>query len=453
MVVASRPRRSGSPNISLLHHKPHPRTLLQRLRDCLGIRTIPFLLLYVIIWAWWKELQHTLEGDMFVSADPPTATPPSRQPLLRFDASLYDTQHEFCVAWNVDTDEWWTHHPDWEVTYENATHYCFGPMVHTEKAAFMRNLYHIQFPAQCNNSYTREMVNQGWGADLRGVYEGLSLALEERRPVQFVLSLGIPWIYTVGPQAVIDGKRRFINEKAAETKACPSLNMECYFLPVSGCPADLRHVHPFGPVAKQGPPLDSQQGGWIFEYATRTKTILRERVYRYASSAISIRSPCTVMHVRRADVVINPFSNVTRRYYPIDDYIQGAQDVLQPNILLLTDDQNAISEAEYKFPQYHWMYLNRTRHRGAEGGFENQIPSGDPVHEVVILLTTFRLVRSCASIVHTFSSFPYYLRAIMQSNEGSEGITRIDLDDKNHASNSVWKAGNHAYMNVSKAYN
>ena len=32
----------------------------------------------------------------------------------------------FCVPWDVNTDDWWTHHPKWRVTHENDTHTCFS---------------------------------------------------------------------------------------------------------------------------------------------------------------------------------------------------------------------------------------------------------------------------------------------------------------------------------------
>jgi hypothetical protein len=71
---------------------------------------------------------------------------------------------------------------------------------------------------------------------------------------------------------------------------------------------------------------------------------------------------------------------------------------LHENILLLTDDQNAIDEAHREYWMYNWMYFNRTRFRGTEGGWENHFPSGDPkTAEVVTLLSIYRAVRYCDS--------------------------------------------------------
>ena len=86
-----------------------------------------------------------------------------------------------------------------------------------------------------------------------------------------------------------------------------------------------------------------------------------------------------------------------RRYHAIEEYMRQENNVTI-NVLLLTDDENAVEEALHLFPGHKWVYLNRTRFRGAEGGWENHIPSDDPVQEVVALLSIFRLARKCMLI-------------------------------------------------------
>jgi len=71
--------------------------------------------------------------------------------------SSYGTNNEeFCVTWDVNTDEWWTHHPDWVVSHENETHYCFAPMENPEKAMFFRDLYDIQFHGNCSDQILKQ---------------------------------------------------------------------------------------------------------------------------------------------------------------------------------------------------------------------------------------------------------------------------------------------------------
>jgi hypothetical protein len=319
----------------------------------------------------------------------------------------------------------------------------------------------------CSNLHTREMINQGWGSDFGGIFRGLAYGMEQHRPVQFWLPGNSAWIYTVGPQAVVRSgttlQRQFINQHAAQqTPACPSTNMECYFLPLCGCPILPGTVieQRFDPATTH---LDTEKGGWYLEYATRTRTFLRHRIYQFladsAATSLIRTTPCTVIHVRRADIVINPWGNATRRYHPMEDYINAAAGrddmILHDNILLLTDDENAISEARFKYPQYHWMVLNRTRHVGARGGFENQIPSGDPVDVVALLAEITLATRHCTAIVHTFSSLAYYLRAAMQAAAAAHHgttIVKLDINDALHASNSVWKVGNAGSLNISRSY-
>ena len=60
--------------------------------------------------------------------------------------------------------------------------------------------------------------------------------------------------------------------------------------------------------------------------------------------------------------------------------------------------QNILKQPTDYQPLKNWMYFNRTRFRGTEGGWENHFPSGDPkTAEVVTLLSIYRAVRYCDS--------------------------------------------------------
>eukprot|EP00539_Tryblionella_compressa_P001774 CAMPEP_0178734522 /NCGR_PEP_ID=MMETSP0744-20121128/1388_1 /TAXON_ID=913974 /ORGANISM="Nitzschia punctata, Strain CCMP561" /LENGTH=109 /DNA_ID=CAMNT_0020386807 /DNA_START=58 /DNA_END=387 /DNA_ORIENTATION=- len=91
-----------------------------------------------------------------------------------------------------------------------------------------------------------------------------------------------------------------------------------------------------------------------------------------------------VFHVRRADVTLH--GSAMRRYHAIEEYVNASgltSHQQKPNVFLLTDDQNAIDEAEVLFPDINWIYLDRKRHKGSSGGWENQIPS-DSVRKYAI---------------------------------------------------------------------
>eukprot|EP00978_Attheya_sp_CCMP212_P049412 scaffold661471_cov63-Attheya_sp.AAC.2 len=98
------------------------------------------------------------------------------------------------------------------------------------------------------------------------------------------------------------------------------------------------------------------------------------------------------------------------------------------NILLLTDDQNAISEAVSQHPDYNWIYFNRPRYRGTEGGWENQIPSDDPKHEVLRILHTLQLVRQCKLLIYSWNNFAHYIRKDMGYYHHNQSL---NLDDDN----------------------
>jgi hypothetical protein len=129
------------------------------------------------------------------------------------------------------------------------------------------------------------------------------------------------------------------------------------------------------------------------------------------------------LHVRRSDIK----GHGLRKYHKVDEYISALKSKLHGNILLLTDDQNAIEEAEANFPNYNWMYFNRTRFRGNEGGWENHMPSKNPKLEVITLLATFRAVKKCDSISMARGNFANTILGEMMDVRGVDNITVANL--------------------------
>lgn len=327
----------------------------------------------------------------------------------------------FCVPWTVDMDDWWTHHVDWSISTENETHQCFSQMEDPEKVDFFRKLYDIQFKGNCSSVFTKLMWNSGWGADLRNVIDGLQEAIKTNRPMQLFTKQ--PWHYAHSPP---------------DRSVCPSKDYRCYFLDLSNCKPDSKNFT--GNLWNQKIRLDRNPGSWYYEFVTRQKTWLRQKVMRF-SSKVNITTPCTVAHVRRADIVLH--KNRIRRYHEIDDYVER-MDKSTKNIFLLTDDDNAVGEALTKFPEYNWMYIDRPRHKGAEGGFENQIPSKNPKFEVIVLLSIFRLVKQCSTLIHTKSGFALLLRRAM----AQEGLRVVNIDLGSPVYSDEYKLT----RNISKAY-
>jgi hypothetical protein len=213
---------------------------------------------------------------------------------------------------------------------------------------------------------------------------------------------------------------------------CERKDMFCYFLPISGCePTEIKKV---GGLAAT---MTHQTQRWLFEYATRPQQWLRKRVFDYLETKAPVPDkPCAVMHVRRADVVLH--GGWSRKYFAIEDYLRSLRqaNVNYKNILLLTDDANALDEALEFHPDYSWTFLNRTRHKGAEGGWENQIPSKDPAEEVITIMATFKLVQQCNAIVHGESNFSDLLYDSMVRSGQSVKRVRVDQGHKKYSLNN-----------------
>mmetsp|Transcript_20233 Transcript_20233/g.30671 ORF Transcript_20233/g.30671 Transcript_20233/m.30671 type:complete len:99 (-) Transcript_20233:444-740(-) len=72
------------------------------------------------------------------------------------------------------------------------------------------------------------MWSSGWGADIGHVDSSLEQALSSNRPLQINK---FPWHYAA-PDAV-----KKANKGRPSPNACPTLNMNCYFLNISNCPS------------------------------------------------------------------------------------------------------------------------------------------------------------------------------------------------------------------------
>lgn len=373
------------------------------------------------------SLESALRSHNNVDADNVTNHPAHDAKASTFDQGYqqfvhFEPQKPFCVMWKENMDEWWTHHPDWYVSNENDTHYCFSPIEDRRKVQLFRKLYQTQFKlGDCSKVVSKRMWSSGWGADFENVVDGLKYALDFGDPVQFFVEKESAWHYA----AKKDGSR----------PVCKSKDMYCYFLNLSSCPATPDK--PYEGDFLSDFDLHGDIGRWLLEYATRQQTWLRRKVYRF-SKKIQITTPCTVMHVRRTDIVLH--EEYARKYRKIEEYVE-ALDNSTKNILLLTDDQNAVEEAKTLYPDYNWMYIKRPRHRGAEGGWENQIPSDNPMLEVTILLTIFRLVRKCDSLIHTYSNFAKVIKGEMKDALKGKYFRTVDLDEGDpdlfHANNSM----------------
>jgi hypothetical protein len=308
-----------------------------------------------------------------------------------------------CFAWTQNTDLWWTHHPTYRIQSENNTHFCFGPR-RLQQAKFFQTLYEIQFQGDCSRVTTKKMWSDGWGADLRNVLDGLIHARRTKLPFQIDRT---PWHYA----AAQDVSR----------PVCPTMSLGCYFLPLSSCAPRPRQLPERADYWHGVPGFFNSR--YYYEYLTRPQQWLRKRVYDYTAT-LSLTVPCVTMHVRRGDSVLGGEETSQREYRSIHEYVSPIRNDPK-NILLLTDDANAIAEAKRQYPAYNWMYFDRRRYRGSEGGWERHLPSDDPALEVVVILSEFRLATQCGTLVHTASNFGQLLYAEMK--KVNRTVRRVNL--------------------------
>lgn len=353
--------------------------------------------------------------------------------------TLATLRKPFCLPWHVSSDAWWTDHVLWEVYHEDDTHYCFRRILNKEKVNTIRAIQKNQFRNDCSHPIYKKMWNSGFSNDLRNLVDGLKHSTEvTHRPFQVAMQ---PWHYASPKPFNIS------------TAACGSQDMFCYFLPLSNCPQvpvndTIKQVGFLDRLRVWGPRLFDRPTRWYLEYVSRPQTWLRHRVYQFVQKQ-NVVAPCTALHVRRGDVISH--GSHARRYFSIAEYLNTTQEI-EHNILLLTDDHNAIGEALHEFPDRNWMYIDRPRYRGNEGGFERHLPSNDPILEMTVLLSTFQLVRRCTSMVRSSSAFGDYLWGeIKDEHAGDETIWWKRVDE--NLGEQLFSENNIAISaNVSKAY-
>lgn len=328
-----------------------------------------------------------------------------------------NTMTLFCVPWAVNTDDWWTHAPDWDVAEENDLFTCFRKSNHS---VVWTSIYQNQFQNDCNSTVTRSMWSSGFGSDIENVALSIQLAMERHVPLTMAL---VPpklwWHYSA-------------NKHDGSNATCPEKDMSCYFLPITNCQPNRQKVDKSSIRLTRKYAKDISS---IYGYVTRQQQWLRKSVYDTAKPIGSqLTENCTVIHVRRADVILH--GSDARKYYPIADYVNLLPQKTDNTVLLLTDDANAIDEALEFHPNIRWVYFRRKRFRGKEGGWENQVPSMDPKQEMIAILATLKLVPRCSTLIHSRSKFADALSRAMGPH-----VTRLQVDsnqsDVFHANNSL----------------
>ena len=352
----------------------------------------------------------------------------NRTAIVDIDAHVDVELH--CAPWDdVNLDAWWQEHPDWEPSrqYTNRTHDCFTSIPNPHRAALFRRIYQNQFHNDCSNMKVRLISHQGFGASLKSLALGMWNSLHEQHPFQQSKYWhGFRWFYT----PPYNDTHLDLNSWAA----CPSQDIFCYFLPISNCVANYsresnqaRSLYWYRQFA-QNQSLE-EEFVWSSQYLMRPNQQVRRRLATLlADQAPKVPSPCTWLHVRRADATTEMRTN-PRNFYWLQEYLDIGHMTPETNhsIFVLTDDQTTLEEAQLLHPQYDWIYWNRTRHRGGAVR-HSHIPSNDEGLEVLILLAEIELAGTCRTAVHGTSNMVEFFRNSMIVKHGIGNVQLLQID-------------------------
>jgi hypothetical protein len=308
----------------------------------------------------------------------------------------------------------------------------------------------------CPDTLVKPMTASGYNADVSMVISAFQRAIVFNRPFQVgPVQLGYRatpplwedthgWTYSFG--------------------ACPSSFLDCYFLEHSPCPRirfDVRHrkntafnesrmadkilnaapKEPYWWQQAIGSPqpsipidvtrsyfdyiTDTPAFQTLYAYLFRPKYAVRREVHNRVEAFNLSSGPCAVMHVRRGDIVMH--MGDARTYIPVSEYVKYGTPFMRAvkakTILLLTDSQTAIEEAVACRKDHPgicsgitFRFLNKKRWRGAEGGWENPFPSGDPRTEFLDIQTEMALAQKCDILISGESGYADRLRGHMCCN-------------------------------------
>ncbi|KAI2488818.1 hypothetical protein MHU86_25872 [Fragilaria crotonensis] len=282
------------------------------------------------------------KGRFFLAFDHASVVPPTKAMTL------------FCVPWTMNTDDWWTNAPNWDVAEENDMFTCFRKTNHT---LFLTKIYQNQFRYDCSRAYTQNMRTSSLAGYIESLALNLQGALKRKAPLT-ISKAGWDFLAT---------------KNEGSDAACSANDMSCY--------VSTHHK------------LPSKQKQW-----------LRKRVYDIVKPILSnLTTPCSVVDVRRTNVTLHGAE--ARTFFPIADYVK-----LLPNtsntVLLLTDDVRVIDRALTLAPSIRWVVVDVTLlHRTSAASSKQQTPSVDTSQEVVTILSILKLLRRCSTLFQSQSNF------------------------------------------------
>ena len=326
----------------------------------------------------------------------------SQQPV----ACITCTQSPCCTNWHgPNFDDWWLHNPEWIISTENDTGFCFSKISNKSQSDFLTRIYNLQWnKTNCSAIVQTHQVSSGFGASLMTVIKPFYFSFLAGRPFQMTKH----WHGASSLFAATDNKSEFF---------CNTTDLGCYLLPWSPCAPDYGRNDPIrGAIQRH-----SEEFMWFKQYASRLKQNVRRQIVLTLSKYPKVELPCTAIHIRRGDSGLPryPF----RRYAAVSEYLEAGRVLENDTIVLLTDDASPIEEVNLFHPNYNWIYADRPRNNGSLAGFDSHIPSGDPVSDFFAIQAEIRLASRCSKFVYGKSGFVDIILDQMQA-VGNHNVSR-----------------------------
>ncbi|KAL7561193.1 hypothetical protein ACA910_004119 [Epithemia clementina (nom. ined.)] len=318
-----------------------------------------------------------------------------------------------CAPWTYNTDVWWTNHYDWELGEQNMTHTCFIKIADKKRVQFLHELRKLQFNSDCLQVWQRSQISSGYAAALSSVARAFYASYMHGKPFQY-------------NRHKVNATWNFASKTTSHWAYCPARDMSCYYLPLGSCEPVVGLEN--GERGEK-PQIKLDRYRWLRWFSFRPRHQLRYKLALFMNEhhPPNFRTPCSAIHVRRTDIAYGK----NRRYLAVQEYLDAGKIRQGETVVVLTDDASTIDEImEYHKSQYNWVYLERPRFRGAEGGHERHIPSKDPTFEVLSIMAELTLASHCKKLVHGKSGFATTISEAMLDRNGEDEVEFVFVENQ-----------------------
>jgi len=242
------------------------------------------------------------------------------------------------------------------------------------------------------------------------------------------------------------------------SQACPARNHDCYFLPTTNVSSyrlgtraaeilatkptemlpsfsaeletlgidlftrrsldEIRSAYNFGLLWKDKAMFPRKTGCWIaaqlLYFLLQPNYYLEERLRAEKQRLNWGQGPTIALHVRHG------WRARFNGDISLKNFLMAARDFNASNVLLITEDQTVINEAENLFPEYNWMYTLYPRNNPHDIGVEMERGGIDPTAEAINALVNLLLASEAQYFVGRTNST--WFRLMIMLAAGKYGV-------------------------------